>query len=209
MNPDLTTYNGVAITQLAKTKSSQYKTGALSMSASQVRSKLALETTGGRWRSNICFKDERGCANECPKDGILYLQFTYHVVPSRVLAALTVDKGAVLQDWVGPCSEDQPTNTFDRDAPASCVAVKPRNLLSDGTMHTLRLPKLSRVSHLGGGIKTEWSVSLTGGLPFKFRFKQKTIPTERPVFRRYTLYLRHGLQILIAAVNAKKVRLVM
>ena len=157
-------------------------------------------------------------------DGIVLLQFSHPVVPSRVLAALKLDKGAGLQDWVRSCSdarEEEQTDSTDTDTAVRCVAVMPNKLSSDGTVHKLMLPRFSRVSPLGGGTEDVLTVHLSGQLPFKFRFKQKNIPNRettesssryvyehRPRFRRYRLYLRHGLQTLVAAADADQVRLV-
>ena len=145
-------------------------------------------------------------------DAIVHLQFSHPVVPSRVLAALALDKGADLHDWVRACSDEHAEQ--NNDAHTRCVVVKPRDLRSDGTRHELKLPKLSRVSYLGGDTQRDLTSGLTGVLPFEFRFKQTSIPSQsyreqRPAFRRYTLYLRHGMQILVAAANAKKVRVLM
>lgn len=217
INPGLKTYDGIkSLVQAKNIGNVQYKTSSLTMYVNEVHSQKALEITGGRWQSKMCIKEATpSCSNECPIDGIQHLRFSHPVIPSRVLAALTLDKGAGLHDWILPCSgeqEEQQTNATVPDTPVSCVAIKPRNLRSDGTRHELKLPKFSRVSDLGGRTQRESVGYITGVLPFEFRFKQKTIPSQswretRPAFRRYTLYLRHGLQILVAAAKKKQVRL--
>ena len=222
----LKTHDGLRLTG---SYSAGYQTSPLTMYAGEVRSKMALAVTGGRWESHT----DKGGYNECPMDGIVHLKFSHPVIPSRVLTALTLDKGAGLRDWfnkkgayfddwVGSCSgsqEQEETNAADTDTPLKCVSVKPRNLRSDGTLYNLKLPRSSRVSFLGGSTQKEQTVRLMGALPFKFRFKQETMPNivttlaynsykeKRPRFRRYALYLRHGLQILVDAANANKVRL--
>ena len=214
----LKTYDGIPLT---KSYSADYHTLPLSMYVRAVRSKMALAATGGRWKSYPCPLDTNMGCDECPMDGIVLIHFSHPVVPSRVLAALTLNKGAGLHDWVGSCSgsQEQQTNAADTDTPARCVTVRPRNLRSDGTLYKLKLPPSSRVSPLGGSTQKGLADYLVGALPFKFRFRQETMPNiittsprdsykERPRYRRYKLYLRHGLQILVAATNANQVCLV-
>ena len=216
----LKTYDGIPLT---KSYSADYHTLPLSMYVRAVRSKMALAATGGRWKSYPCPLDTNMGCDECPMDGIVLIHFSHPVVPSRVLAALTLNKGAGLHDWVGSCSgsqEEKQTNTTDIDTPVYCFAVRPRNLRSYGVIHKLKLPRSSRVSPMGGGTQKELTVFLTGAVPFKFQFRQETMPNiittspresyreYRPRFRRYKLYLRHGLRILVAAANANQVRLV-
>ena len=220
INSKLKTHDGIPLT---KSYSVDYATSPLTMHVSDVRSKTALAVTGGRWQS-YCPLDTGGSGcDECPIDGIVLLQFSHPVVPSRVLAALALNKGAGFHDWVGSCSgsqEEEQTNAADTDAPVRCVAVRPRNLRSDGTLYKLKLPPSSRVSPLGGSTQKGLADYLVGALPFKFRFRQETMPNiittsprdsykeQRPRYRRYKLYLRHGLQILVAATNANQVCLV-
>ena len=221
IDPKLTTYDGKTLTGTGPVL--EYETRSLSMSVKEVLSKTALDVTGSNWRSSYCPQLLSTCFNECPTDGIVKLQFAHAVVPSRVLAALKLNDGATLRDWIVPCSAvqiNEDMNTTDADTPVNCVAVMPRNLRSDGTLYELTLPKSSRVTALGGPLQTEQQAYLKGVLPFKFAFKQESIPNEettspyhfnielRPRYRRYRLYLLHGLQTLVDAANSNQVRIV-
>ena len=227
INSKLKTHDGIALTGQDSSDYQEYETRGLSMHVSEVLSKKARAVTGDRWQSTGPCSNMPGevCFHECPMDGIVLLQFSHPVVPSRVLAALTLNKGAGLLDWVRSCSsarKEEQTNATETDTPVDCVAVMPHKLRSDGTVYELMLPRSSRVSPLGGGNEKALIEHLSGQLPFKFRFKQGTIPEKmfsrrisyrdvgehRPQFRRYRLYLRHGLQPLVAAANANEVRFV-
>lgn len=209
INTDLKTFNDMSLVETESIGIFRYETSRLIMSVKKVESQTALDITGGRWNSNFCTNSyNRLCAHECPMDGIVHLEFSHPVIPSRVVTLLTLDKGADLQDWVRTCS-DKHADT-NKDTHTRCIVVKPRSLLSDGTFHEIKLPKLSRVSYLGGDTQKDLTSYLTGVLPFKFYFKQTSIPSQsyreqRPVFRRYRLYLRHGMQSLIDAAAAQKV----
>ena len=222
INQNLETYDGMSLTGIT-TIFLEYETRRLTMSVFEVLSKTAVAATGGNWDPYYCPKSGATCFNECPMDGMVKLQFSHAVVPARVLAALKLNNGAALRDWVVPCSAidtEGQTNATDADTPVDCVAVMPRNLRSDGAMYQLMLPKNSRVTALGGTVLTDQKDYLKGVLPFKFRFKQTSIPNQlttqkyysstelRPRYRRYRLYLRHGLQSLVAAADANQVSVV-
>ena len=198
------------------------------MHVTDVLSKTARAVTGGRWESSQCSCPVvwSGCDvscvyHECPKDGIVLLQFSHPVVPSQVLSTLVLSDGAGLQDWVGSCSnarQEEQAKANDADTPVRCVAVKPRDLRSDDSLHIIKLPKFSRITPLGiSSTQREMTQRLTGVVPFYFHFKQEFMPNTaagprsdnelRPRYRRYKLHLTHGLQILVDAVNAKQVRI--
>ena len=217
INPKIKTYDGMALVGVPKSQG--YKTRGLTMHIGGVLSKMARAATGGRWKS----REYNGEPfHECPTDGIVLLQFSHLVVPSQVLDALKIDEGAHLQDWVGSCFDarrEEQAQSKNADTPVNCVAVKPRHLhpRARGTVHELKLPKFSRITPLGiSKTQTAFTELLTGEVPFKFHFKQVVMPTPnnwgyyeefRPHFRRYKLYLTHGLKTLVAAAEAKQVRL--
>ena len=227
INPRLKTFDGMGLVGTAPVIP-EYETRPLQMFVYSVLSKKALAVTGGNWRSNYCPNSMSFCFDECPTDGIVKLQFSHAVVPSQVLAALKFNKGATLRDWVAPCSAIQTKegiNTTNADMPVNCVAVMPRNLRSDGTLYQLTLRKSARVTALGGTGQVDQKAHLKGVFPFKFYFIQEAIPNDltpsprqnyyhqfnvelRPRYRRYRLYLRHGLQTLVAAADANQVRIV-
>jgi len=81
---------------------------------------------------------------------------------------------------------------------ARCVVLTPITPLEMDAVYELLLPADSRFHRDGGATKQPIRLSLSGLVPFAFPFKQATIPTIsymqfRPRYRRYTLWLRHGL----------------
>lgn len=230
INSKISTYDSITLRGVPDSQS--YETSGLAMRVTEVLSKMSLAVTGGRWDSLHCDEKcavtgsrrcEVSCAfHECPKDGIVLLQFSHPVVPSRVLSTLILDNGASLQDWVGSCSnalQEEQVKDNAAETPVRCVAVKPRDLRSDGSLHELTLPEFSRVTPLGiSSTQRALTQRLSGVVPFKFHFKQKVIPNVatasgsqsyqfRPRYRRYKLHLIHGLRILVDAANAKQVRI--
>ena len=217
INPKIKTYDGMALVGVPKSQG--YKTRGLTMHIDGVLSKMARAATGGRWQSRHYIKGV--VFYECPTDGIVLLQFSHLVVPSQVLDVLKIGKGAHLQDWVGSCfnaRREEQTKTENGDTPVNCVAVKLRGMLSDGTLHELKLPKFSRITPLGiSGTQSAFTARFTGEVPFKFHFKQVVMPNIvttpkyqahsefRPRYRRYKLHLTHGLKTLVAAAEAKQV----
>eukprot|EP00930_Biecheleria_cincta_P042733 TRINITY_DN29405_c0_g1_i1.p1 TRINITY_DN29405_c0_g1~~TRINITY_DN29405_c0_g1_i1.p1 ORF type:complete len:2528 (-),score=343.66 TRINITY_DN29405_c0_g1_i1:202-7785(-) len=177
LNPHLKTFDGLSVTQTTGASSWRFTTDSVAMYASFVRSIKATNLTGGRWSSVITGSDQ----HECPPDAIVYLTFSSDLHHATAFATLQNANRNLL-----PSPESDKYESCGK----KCLAFQPRGLLS-GSAHNLIFSKGGMFSLVGGKAGVEQTVKLAGLQPFKFSFIDTKY--QKLQYRRYNLYLRHGL----------------
>eukprot|EP00741_Cyanophora_paradoxa_P018347 tig00000204_g17715.t2 len=210
VNLQLKTYGGVALSNPAYRT---FVTPALEWSLGTVTSEKARNATGGWWDPFLAGPDPENRVPEVPEDGRVTLSFT-HAVDAKLLArilTLTGPRGEAVPFTVEACPPGAaaggpfPVPAFrggfyggyQPPAPAGgCAVVVPSAPLALDGAYKLALPAGSRVHPLAGPTKRDLELKLSGPTSFSFPFV--AVPGHpdtglRPSFRRYHLWLKHGL----------------
>lgn len=165
LNRDLTTFDGV---RLAETPSPvSYFTGTLTMFLASVTSKRAEALTNGMWTADSAF--------EIPPDGVAELTFGYEVDSTLIQQCFSTTP-AVQLFWASCPSKN-------------CLRFT-TSALTVGASYNLTLKEGCVYHNFAGPLAQSLTASFSGLLPFRFPFN----PTSPLKYRRYELWLRHGLQ---------------
>lgn len=203
LKEDLVSYDGMKIIpqeMIATNGYYRFKTSPQSAYVRDVTSEKAMELTNGRWSSHI----PKVQANECPFDCEMRVEFNYpadvglikkviQISPEEATTttSTTTIPAIATIDSVVPCN---PTT-----AETKCILIQPRNLQhGKGLKYRISFPENSILNANTGPISTPIEFSVTGLLPFSFDFLQEKPPTKayneiRPMWERYSLYIRHGI----------------
>ena len=84
-----------------------------------------------------------------------------------------------------------------------CLVLVPKNLAED-TSYKISLAKGTIYHRYSGPSQVLISQTITGLLPFVFPFQDLSYSWNAPMYRRYLLWLRHGLHQAVNATNLKQ-----
>lgn len=183
LNTELTAYDGAALANSSATW--PFKTPRLTMRTGRVRSVEAERLTNGSWSAEL--HPLTGAQLELPPDGTLELRFGADVELALLRRALRVQehgKHAVssppIVPSLAPCLSPSPR----------CALLSVPAPLSPGMLYDVALPKGSSFHRESGPTAKQLSIVVSGLVPFVLPF----VEDQRPRYRRFRLWLRHGLQ---------------
>lgn len=179
-----------------------YATPQLVVTALRVHSEMANAVTNNSWSADAHHPLRYG-ALEIPADGHVELQFSYDIQHDLLQAALLVHED---QTGIRFADADNISVQPCRNAPrkARCAFVSFASALATNTLYRLELPAGSVVHPAAGQLGESKAFYISGLLPFEVPFKQPSLPQERwgelrPQYRRYNVWLRHGLSPAVSA----------
>jgi len=198
INPNLQTFDGLDLAEVPSLM--HYITSSLDGKIDTVDSPKALSLTDGYWSSKLSTET----IHEVPPDGSFTIEFSYPVDTDRVKKDFVLLNGETMQAAnnvnlvFDNCSRPVDscngywcsfTSGSNHIIPMSrCLKIMPVGI-ERNTCYILRLPKGTKYNHYAGLLGQDIDFDFCGLRKFDFPF----FTPYSVRFRRYDLYLRHGL----------------